>query len=47
MAPLIKADYMETVFTDVDADNRNQSLGCLVRHGENPFRVLCSRIGAN
>jgi|TARA_Y100000031_G_C8204749_1_gene378070 hypothetical protein len=46
-AALIKTNHMETVFTDVDADGRNGGLGCLLRHGDSLFRVLCSTIGAN
>ena len=46
-ASFIKADHMKTVLADVDADGRYRRLGCLIGHGNSPFRVLCSRIGAN
>ena len=32
---------------DRTADGRYRRLGCLLGHGNSPFRVLCSRIGAN
>jgi hypothetical protein len=37
---------METVLADVDANGRNRRLGCLLRHGDIPFRVQRSGIGA-
>ena len=39
-AALIKADHMKTVLANVDADGRYRRLGCLLRHGDSPFRVL-------
>jgi len=42
----IKADNVETVFADINADGQNRRLGCLLRHDHIPFRVHCSSIGA-